>query len=268
MLDPPPKVVGIIFIVMRKLTREEFIAKAVRVHGEQFDYSLVYYVDYHTPVQIICPKHGVFKQAPDHHCDRGQGCPDCKREKLRKTVCGIGVNDADESVFASDAYQVWTNMIKRCYDEKVIARREAYRGCTVCEEWLRLSNFLPWYRENCKPGYQIDKDILIKGNKLYSPETCLGVPRRINALFISARATRGKYPIGVSYRYKKYVAQINYGNGTVSLGRYNTIEEAFSVYKEAKEKYIKNVAQEYYDKREITKRAYDALMRYEVEITD
>lgn len=251
-----------------RLTKEQFIAKARRIHGERYDYSLVEYVNYHTAVQIICPKHGVFPQAPDHHCDRKQGCPDCKREKLRKTVCGIGINDADESVFASDAYQVWTNMIKRCYNEKVIARREAYRGCTVCEEWLRLSNFLPWYRENCKPGYQIDKDILIKGNKLYSPETCLGVPRRINALFISARAARGKYPIGVSYRYKKYVAQINYGSGSVSLGRYNTIEEAFSVYKEAKEKYIKNVAQEYYDKGEITKRAYDALMHYEIEITD
>lgn len=251
-----------------RLTKEQFIAKARRVHGDRYDYSLVNYVNYRTSVQIICPKHGMFPQSPDHHCDRKQGCPDCKRERLRKTVCGIGINDADESVFATDAYQVWCNMIKRCYDEKVIARREAYRGCTVCEEWLRLSNFLPWYRENCKPGYQIDKDILIKGNKLYSPETCLGVPRRINALFISARAARGKYPIGVSYRYKKYVAQINYGSGNVSLGRYNTIEEAFSVYKEAKEGYVRKIAQEYYDKGEITKRAYDALMRYDVEITD
>lgn len=251
-----------------RLTKEQFIAKARHVHGDRYDYSLVDYVNYHTAVQIICPKHGVFPQAPDHHCDRKQGCPDCKREKLRKTVCGIGINDAGESVFATDAYQVWINMIKRCYDEKVIARREAYRGCTVCEEWLRLSNFLPWYRENCKPGYQIDKDILIKGNKLYSPETCLGVPRRINALFISARAARGKYPIGVTKHYKNFEAQINYGRGTVSLGSYNTIEEAFSVYKEAKERYVRKIAQEYYDNGEITKRAYDALMRYEVEITD
>lgn len=251
-----------------RLTKEQFIAKAMRVHGERYDYSLVNYVNYHTAVQIICPKHGVFPQAPDHHCDRKQGCPGCKREKLRKIVCGVGINDADESVHKTDAYQVWTNMIKRCYDEKMIKRRECYRGCTVCDEWLRLSNFLPWYSENCKPGYQIDKDILIKGNKLYSPETCLGVPRRINALFISARATRGKYPIGVSYRYGKYVAQINYGDGSVSLGRYNTINEAFWVYKNAKEEYIKKVAQEYFDRGEITQRVYDALMRYEVEITD
>ena len=251
-----------------RLTKEEFVARARSVHGDKYDYSLVNYVNYWTPVQIICLKHGIFNQAPDHHCTRKQGCPDCKREKLRKTICGVGINDADESVFDTDAYQVWVNMIKRCYDERVISRRECYRGCTICTEWLRLSNFLSWYRENCKPGYQVDKDILIKGNKVYSPDTCLGVPRRINALFISARAVRGKYPIGVSYRYKRYVAQINYGHGSVCLGRYKTPEEAFAVYKQAKEAFIKRIAQEYYDSGQITKRVYDALVRYEVEMTD
>lgn len=159
-------------------------------------------------------------------------------------------------------------MIRRCYDEKAIERRSCYLGCFVCKEWLYLSNFMAWYNQNCKPGYQIDKDILIKGNKIYSPETCLCVPRRINALFISARSARGKYPIGVTRHYKKFEAQINYGHRSVSLGDYDTPEEAFAAYKTAKEAYIRQIAQEYYDKGEITQRVYDALMRYEVEITD
>lgn len=251
----------------RKVTLDEFLRRAKEKHGNLYDYSAVKLTRMDSPVDIICRKHGIFPQTPEHHC-RGEGCPACKREKLRKLICGVGINDAPASIFDKDVYQVWVNMIKRCYDEKTIARREAYRGCSVCRDWLRLSNFMLWYAQNCKPGYQIDKDILIKGNKLYSPETCLGVPRRINALFISSRASRGKYPIGVSYRYGKYVAQINYGSGSVTLGRYNTVDEAFSVYKKAKEDFIKQVAQEYYDLGEITERVYDALMRYEVEITD
>lgn len=251
-----------------KATLELFLKLAKEKHGDFYDYSMVRFVAMNKPVDIICPKHGIFRQTPAHHCNRGDDCPACKREKFRKVICGVAINDAEGIVYDTYAYQVWLNMIKRCYDEKVISRRECYRGCSVCDEWLRLSNFLSWYQEHCKPGHQIDKDILFKGNKIYSPETCLGVPRRINALFISARATRGKYPIGVCEHHKKYEAQINYGHGTVRLGRYNTVEEAFFAYKSAKEAYIKQVAQEYYDRGEITKKAYDALMAYEIEITD
>lgn len=250
-----------------KITLEVFLQNARKKHGDLYDYSAVKLVRANKPVDIICRKHGVFPQTPLHHC-QGEGCPKCKREKARKAICGIGINDAEEGAYNTDAYQVWVNMIKRCYSDGALAKRPNYRGCSVCSEWLRLSNFLKWYNENCKPGDQIDKDILIKGNKVYGPKTCLGVPSRINALFISARAARGKYPIGVSLRHKKYDAQINYGNGAVHLGRYNTPEEAFYAYKAAKEAYIKEVAQEYFDKGLIDKRVYDALMRYEVEITD
>lgn len=244
-----------------------FLQNARAKHGDLYDYSLVNLVRANKPVDIICRKHGVFHQTPAHHCN-GEGCPKCKRDKSRNVICGIGINDAEDSVFDKDVYQVWVNMIKRCYDEKVIARRPAYRGCSVCDEWLHLSNFILWYDKNCKPGYQIDKDILIKGNKVYSPETCLGVPRRINALFISARATRGEFPIGVTRHYNKYDAQINYGHGSKRIGRYDTPEEAFYAYKKAKESYIRELAEEYYLNGEITKRVYDALIRYEVEITD
>lgn len=49
---------------------------------------------------------------------------------------------------------------------------------------------------------------------------------------------------------------------------YNTEEEAFYAYKDAKERYIKSVAEKYFQEGKITKRVYNALMKYEVEITD
>lgn len=251
-----------------KANLEHFLKLAREKHGDFYDYSMVKFLAMNKSVDIICPKHGVFHQTPAHHCHRGDGCPYCKPKKFRKIICGVAINDVEGIAYDTEAYQVWLNMIRRCYNEKVVARRSCYRGCSVCNEWLYLSNFKAWYDQNCRPGYQIDKDILFKGNKLYSPETCLCVPRRINALFISARAVRGQYPIGITKHYKKFEAQINYGKGTVSLGDYETPEDAFAAYKAAKEAYIKQVAQEYYDKGEITRRVYNALMRYEVEITD
>ena len=104
---------------------------------------------------------------------------------------------------------------------------------------------------------------------MYSPDTCCFVPNEINALFIKHDSKRGKYPIGVSLHNKKFCARINiFKKGSVWLGTFDTPELAFLAYKRAKEAYIKDTAQMYYDKGKITKRVYDALMKYEVEITD
>ena len=114
---------------------------------------------------------------------------------------------------------------------------------------------------------ELDKDILNKGNKVYSPDTCVYVPQSINSLFTKSDKVRGEYPIGVYKQKDKYVAQLNKGNGKqIYLGSYSTPEEAFQAYKQAKEEYIKEVANEYKDK--IPYRLYEALMNYEVEIDD
>jgi len=65
-----------------------------------------------------------------------------------------------------------------------------------------------------------------------------------------------------------FSASIRKYGKSVHLGIYKTIEEAFEAYKQAKETYIKEVAQSYFDKGEITERVYHALMNYKVEITD
>jgi hypothetical protein len=108
----------------------------------------------------------------------------------------------------------------------------------------------------------IDKDILIKGNKIYSPETCIFVSRKINSLFVKCNKSRGQSPIGVCKHGKKYYVRCS----SMGIGSFKTIEEAFNAYKQYKEDYIKQVADEY--KNKIPKKLYDALYKYEVEITD
>ena len=173
-------------------------------------------------------------------------------------------------------YSVWHDMLGRCYNKKYQEKKPTYIGCTVCEEWHNFQNFAKWYEENYyevnNEEMALDKDILIKGNKIYSPQTCIFVPKRINSLFINAKGRRGNYPIGVSWIerdrvFRSYCSKyINGKNKNIYLGSYHSIEEAFMAYKNFKEKYIKEVADEY--KNLIPIELYKALNRYKVEITD
>ena len=175
------------------------------------------------------------------------------------------------------AYEVWKKMLQRCYDPYTINKQLTYKDCFVCEEWHNFQNFCKWFYKNY---YEIegekmclDKDILCKGNKIYSPETCIFVPQRINNLFLKSNVARGKYPIGVHW-YKssnKFMAHCQIldkenNKKAIHLGYYNTSEEAFLSYKVFKEKYIKEVADEYKDL--IPQKLYDVLYSYEVEIND
>ena len=130
------------------------------------------------------------------------------------------------------------------------------------------SNYYANYYEIDNKVMNLDKDILIKGNKIYSPKTCIFVPHDINKLFTKSNKTRGEYPIGVSKSktYGKVRARCSVNGKTKELGEYYSIEEAFQVYKKFKESYIKQIADEY--KPYIPKELYEAMYRYEVEITD
>ena len=118
----------------------------------------------------------------------------------------------------------------------------------------------------------LDKDILMKGNKIYSPDTCVFVPKNINTLFTKSNKSRGKYPIGVYFNKDRNKFQVNcntFYNGKTQqkyLGLYNTIEDAFNAYKQSKEANIKQVA-DYY-KENIPDNLYEAMYNYKVEITD
>ena len=184
---------------------------------------------------------------------------------------GIGeFKSRDENGKQTKCYKAWESMLQRCYDPKYQEKYPTYKGCTVDKRWHNFQNFAEWYYSHY---YEIegqimnlDKDILNKGNKVYSPETCVFVPQFINKLFIKRDNVRGEYPIGVHKHIDKFKAQLNKGNEKMYLGTYSTVEEAFQVYKEAKEQYIKEVANEY--KLLIPYELYEAMMNYEVEITD
>ena len=189
------------------------------------------------------------------------------------SVCGVGYIGNTTIVKSKrkvkDSYKRWADMLLRCYNEKYREDNIAYETCFVCDEWLCYENFEKWYDENYytidEVQMNLDKDIIVKGNKIYSPETCVFVPQRINVLFTKRERLRGDYPIGVTYSKKvnKFEPQVQ---GCGWLGYYNTPEEAFNIYKEEKEKYIKKIADEY--KNKIPLKLYDALYKYEVEITD
>ena len=167
-------------------------------------------------------------------------------------------------------YDAWHDMIRRCYYTGYHKKNPTYIDCEVCDEWLNFQDFAKWYENNY---YQIenqqmnlDKDILVKNNKIYSPETCIFVPHDINSLFTKTNTKRGKYPIGVHFKKNKYHVQIQKYKQVIYLGTYDTPEEAFMVYKTAKENHIKEMADKYKDL--IPKKLYDAMYEYEVEWED
>ena len=179
----------------------------------------------------------------------------------------------DKNKKKTKCYNTWKNMLKRCYDLKVQEKQPAYVGCEVCDEWYNFQNFAQWYEENYYevPGQrmELDKDILYKGNKIYSPDTCVFVPQSINTLFTKSDTTRGDLPIGVSYhkQHKKYQSRCTEKGGRRKhLGYYDTPEEAFVAYKTFKENYIKQIADQYVNL--IPQSLYNAMINYEVEEDD
>ena len=176
-------------------------------------------------------------------------------------------------------YNKWNAMLQRCFDNKYKERNPTYEGVTCCNRWLCFANFLEDL-EILKQEYNwdddiklnLDKDILHKGNKLYSLENCVLMPDYINNLFTKRDNDRGNCPIGVSYnkRAKKYQARCNVNGKLISLEYYNTIEEAFNAYKQAKEQEIKRIAEECVSKGYIVKdsRLYNAMISYQIEIDD
>ena len=185
---------------------------------------------------------------------------------------GEGKYKASENGKITKYYSYWNSMLQRCYDNKFKEKRPTYEGCEVCAEWHNFQAFAEWYNDNYYeiPGevMSLDKDILFKGNKIYSPETCVFVSNEINLLFTKSNKSRGDYPIGVSYhkRDKMYMVRCNNGKGSDYLGRFDNIYDAFYMYKVHKEKIIKQRADEY--KQYLPQNVYEALYNYQVEITD
>ena len=169
-------------------------------------------------------------------------------------------------------YDYWFRMLQRCSDKDLKGKEITYEDVIFNKEVLNFQNFGRWFDNNYYEiegeTMELDKDILVKGNKEYRFDVMVFVPQRINLLFTKRDNNRGDLPIGVTCKKEtnKYQAQCNTLEGKKHLGYYNTPEEAFLAYKEFKEAYIKQVADEY--KRRIPDRLYEAMYAWTVEIDD
>lgn len=158
---------------------------------------------------------------------------------MRK-VKGHGVNDLPKSSARyvngvrerCPIYCAWDRMLSRCYDEKVHKSHPTYKDCSVCDEWLVFSKFKAWMETQDWEGKHLDKDILVKGNKIYSPETCVFVTRDVNAFMVDRQDFSRALPQGVRERYKgRFIASCKaFKSKSVDIGIFNTPEAASSAY--------------------------------------
>lgn len=255
-----------------KLTKDEFILRAKKINGDKYDYSKVEYINNRIKVVIVCPIHGEFKQTPSGHLE-GKQCNLCRIDSLKSLVCGEGINDLNTGISVYDktadkSYIIWVSMLRRCYSTKSLKDNPTYIGCSVCKEWKLYSKFKIWCDKHYIEGYALDKDIIKKGNKIYSAEYCEFVPIEINSLILKSDNKRGNFPIGVYKNRKKFISGIRMNGKNRYIGSFNTPKDAFQSYKKVKEGYIKQVATEYYANGKINEKVYQALMKYEVKITD
>ncbi len=198
---------------------------------------------------------------------------------MAKLVYGIGINDktrgSKRGVKPFKEYYMWHHMLLRC-TEKFWDEYPTYSGTTCSENFKSYAYFYEWCQEQVGFGnkdekgkdWHLDKDLLIKGNKLYSEDTCVFIPRRLNLLLTKCDKVRGNECIGV-YKDKKggFMSTCrDGGEGKVYLGRYATEQEAFQAYKIFKENLFIGLANDF--KHCIDKRAYLALLEYKVGFND
>lgn len=176
--------------------------------------------------------------------------------KPKKLVYGVGVNDADyvtqrfetirygdgkqkrRKVWVCPYYRAWESMLRRCYSAKLHERRPTYAGCTVSEDWLTFSNFKRWMEAQDFEGMQLDKDLLFKGNKVYSAEKCVFVTGMVNSFTTDSKAARGEWLIGLHWNKEaaKFQAQCSnpFTNKQEHLGLFTCEQEAHQAWRKRK----------------------------------
>lgn len=154
-----------------------------------------------------------------------------ERKKFNKAlIAGVGVNDSPFQVwcefegkrYCHSGYQSWNSMINRCYSPSARGRFPTYIGCSVDHEWHSFSSFLSWWKENYVYGWDLDKDLLVPGNRVYSSKKCVFIPKSLNLFLGDRRAARGSLPIGVHYdkTHNKFVSQINVAGKVTFIGHF------------------------------------------------
>ena len=176
---------------------------------------------------------------------------------------GIGKHICSINYKTTIAYDTWRGMISRCYNPKIWVRHPLYQNCSVDSDWHNFQNFADWFELNYIQNFHLDKDLLVKGNKIYSKDTCCFVPNELNNILGTKPSLNKELPIGVRKHGNKFRASINLKNKTIHLNSFLTPLEAFNCYKITKENHIKEIANIY--KELININVYNALISYEIE---
>ena len=192
------------------------------------------------------------------------------------SVYGIGLSGTKYPITINGVltkeYELWQSMLGRCYSDTCKKKRPTYEDCEVSDNFKSYEYFYEWCHKQIgfdNEGWHLDKDLLVKGNKVYSEHSCVFIPVEINLVLTKRTALRGKYLIGVCWHKtnKAFISRVNKNKGKPEhLGYFSTEIEAFNAYKQAKESFIKEQAEKWKDK--IDSRAYNALMNYTVNIDD
>ena len=202
-----------------------------------------------------------------------------------RLVYGIGINDSTTPIIRKEKisgkwvtvwrcpyYQVWVNMLFRCYNKQKLF--PAYHDKRVCEEWLTFSNFRRWMRMQNWENRALDKDLLGGGSNIYSPETCIFVPRKVNNFLVTRENQRGSCPLGVRANKRGYTAQGNGGATGKSLyfGSYDDPLDAHFAYLRHKSCVLDNFIAEFKGEDRLTeglttlKKWIDWHVRHRIEI--
>ena len=185
----------------------------------------------------------------------GNLCSGSINNPNRPTVFGFGINDIEVKDFTDKRYVLWHSIIRRSYSDVYHKNKPSYKDVNVSEEWRRLSNFikdvekLPNFDMALSENWEIDKDLLGDGKKLYSKETCCFLPRELNTLF-TRESTKGlKKGVFYNKRLNKFTSSINKG-GKVRhhIGVYQTEAEAHLAYCKEKQKHLDGLILKYDDK--------------------
>ena len=161
-------------------------------------------------------------------------------------IQGVGINDANYPVTEYENgkrvmcpyYQTWKNMLARAYNDKYRQRRPTYEGVTVCEEWRSFMRFHAWMETQDWEGKQLDKDLLVQGNKVYSPNACVFVDGTVNSFLTDCAAARGEWPLGVCWKEQRQKFQSQCKNPFIKkqehLGYFHCPQQAHLAWKKRK----------------------------------
>ncbi|AGH32073.1 HNH endonuclease [Vibrio phage 11895-B1] len=180
---------------------------------------------------------------------RGNVIRGAVKDTMAPTVEGVGYLGTSRNISKLPSYLCWKHMIVRCYSENYHSTRETYSDCEVISEWKNFCNFEKWFLTNYIKGYHLDKDLLIQGNRVYSPDTCCFIPPSINSLIVEKGKIVDGCEAGVTKRRKKgsedYNGLYNVQYAGVYLTRTSNLSEANSLYREFKKLHLEELADKY-----------------------